>query len=229
MNEKNHIVKSERIYSLLFCLLFLSVGIISCSDSGLDPETAEVIVGDGKDTNAFPDLQKVTLEAGFVGDESKVVTEFVNFRRLTRYSVDTLSDGSVTGLRRVSLIAELKEDTSTGNVRQRLAPLRLLRVNIPYLSVGVTGVGNEIDLTEDPDKGNLMIGGIKVVLENNDMLLTDAEDRFNNWGSAQITSVNERDRKIILRINADLLNNASQSPLPPLRRLTLKMVMELPY
>ncbi|MCB0710897.1 MAG: hypothetical protein KDD67_01055 [Ignavibacteriae bacterium] len=221
--------KKNHIHRLFLCLLFLSVGIAACSDSGLDPETAEVIIGDGRDTNALPDLQKVTLEAGFVGDESKVVTEFVNFRRLTRYSVDTLSDGSVTGLRRLSLIAELKEDTSAGNVRQRLAPLRLLRVNIPYLSVGVTGVGREIDLTEDPDKNDLMVGGIKVILENNDMLLTDADDRFNNWGSAQITSVNERERKIILRITADLLNNASQAPLPPLRRLTLKMVMELPY
>ncbi len=228
MNRKNHNrrLRTGSRYALL--VLLTAAGISACSDSGVDAETAKVIIGDVKDTNALPDLQKVTLEAGFVGEESKVVTEFVNFRRLARYTVDTLDDGSVTGLRGVSMVAELADDSSTAGLRRRLSPLRLLKIHIVHLPVGLTGVGKEIDLTDDPDTAP-RVGGIKAVLESGDVLMTDEEDNTSNWGAAHIVSVNERNRKIILRVKADLLNRSGQNPTPPLRRLTLNMVMELPY
>lgn len=230
MCKNNHYrAEIQGVLRLVFLLLLGSVGLISCDNSGLDPETAEVVIGDGKDTTSLPDLQKVTLEAGFVGDELKVVTEFVNFRRLARYSVDTLDNGSVTVLRGVMLEAALGHDSSTDGVVERLEPLRYLRVFIAQLPVSVSGKGEEVDLVDDPADMKATIGGIKAELANGEVLMTDALGRMDNWGSAHVSSVNERNRTIVLRIQASLLNRPNQSPNPSLRQLKLNMVMELSY
>ena len=210
--------------TFVIALLF-GVVLISCGDSGLDPETAEVIVGDGKDTTELPDLQKVAVEAGFVGDEPKIVTDFVSFRRIVDYNVDTLDDGTVIGLKQLRMEADLSSIVSS-NGRRIFAPIQTLRIHVPYIAIDLLGNGRAIELTDDPDAQTTR-GGIKVLLENNEVLTASGE--ISNWASAIIVGVDQQERDIVLRINADLLNRQSQSPRPSLRRLILEMVMELPY
>ena len=212
---------------LLLSLPLLFGLLVGCNDSGLDPETAEVVFGEQGDMVELPDIQKVALEAGFKGDQVKVITEFVDFRRLARYRVDMLDDGSVTGLR--GLYMEATIDDNAQNNRRSLSPLRKLVLRVEHLPVTLFGTGETIDLTDDLDGNVIRVGGVKAVLDNGDILMTDAVERDVNWAEARIESVDEVKRRIVLRIKADLVNMASGSTPSRLHGLALDMLMELPY
>ena len=98
------------------------------------------------------------MEAGVVGDEPEVVTDFLSFRRIVDDKVDTLDDGTVTGLRQVQMEADLSTIVSSSG-RRIFTLIQTLKIHIPYIEVDPLGNGREIELTDDPDVVSNARGG----------------------------------------------------------------------
>ena len=214
--------------SYLGAALLLMLGLASCADSGIDPETA-VIIGEGKDTITQIDLQKAYVLAGIIGIEGNVVTDgFVTFRR--EFTIDSLRNGAVTGLRNIYLNADFGTPSNQSD-RHAFYPLHTLEVFIPYLKVDPGNLGSVMALEEyDRAKG---LSGLKAVFRHNGDsvdLHTSIGAGFNS-GYAQITEVDTAQKMTRLFVKANLVNTVP--PSAGTRRIVdemqIEIAIELPY
>lgn len=234
MNIRSTITGPRRSLRLLFVFLSLSgIVLASCNDSGVDSDTARYVLGDGNDTTTkLPDLQKAYIEAGIVGEGGNtLVSDFVNFSRVTQYTVDALPDGSVQGLRDLHLKATFG-DPNNPTLRHNFYPLRELQFRIPELNVGVQGTnaGQPVKLDDDPDNGGR--AGLKALFVHQGhaaTLVTSAGSTVGN-GYIYISSVDPTRRTISVHLEADLTNPLPRTtPNRVVDRLVVRVDLQLPY
>lgn len=236
MNHLSAIVNRRWPSVGLFPLLLAVLGVflLSCNDSGVDSDTAHYVVGDGGDSsNVLPDLQKAYIEAGIVGEEGNALaSDFVNFRRVTEYSVDTLPTGRVQGLRDLHLKA-LFGDPNDAAVRHNFYPLRELQFRLAELPAGSQGsnnLGRPVQLENDPDSRTG--AGLKALFVHDGIsvtLVTAVDDSLNR-GYAYISSVDPVKRTVGLHLEATLTNPLPYSiPNRIVDRMVVTVDLQLPY
>lgn len=213
-----------RINRSLIIATLASMFFIACTESGLDPETAEVVIGDDVDTLVGPSLAKAVVKAGIVGDGlNSVVQDFVSFRHVTKYAVDTLDDGSVLGVRGLRMMADL----GTGGIRagNPFYPITGLHLRANKLLLRVNGLGDLRDLVGDPDGSGVDQSGIKATLASGTSLWVREGD-LTSYGEARIESVNSIDRLISVSVNAKLQNPNREEGTDYVH---LEILLELPF
>lgn len=234
MNILSTITRPRRCLPFLWAFLSLSaIVLVSCNDSSVDSDTARYVVGDGNDTTShLPDLQKAYIEAGIVGEGGNtLVSDFVNFSRVTQYTVDVLPDGRIQGLRDLHLKATFGDPGNSG-MRHNFYPLHELQFRIPELSVGAQGttVGQAVKLEDDPDKGGR--AGLKALFVHQGhavTLVTSAGTTVGN-GYVYISSVDPTQRTIGVHLEADLTNPLPRTtPNRVVDRLVVRVDLQLPY
>ncbi len=222
-------MKVSLIFIVLIALSTMLVGgLVSCTDSGIDPDTA-VIIGEGKDTIKQIEFQKAYVLAGIIGIEGNIQTDgFVTFRR--EYSVDSLRNGAVTGLKDVYLKADFRNGAAP-NTRHAFYPLEELEVFVPALEVPTRGAGTVLPL--EAFDANRKTGGLKANFRhNNDAVeLSTGKDDSLSTGYAQITSIDPQQRTVSLFVAADLVNTtpASGSTRRIVDRMVIEIALEIPY
>lgn len=200
----------------------------SCTDSGVDPETAVYVGGEVKGTDTF-NLQKAYIEAGIIGESGNVmIGDFVEFGHVTQYSVDTARDGTVLGLRDLHLKTTFGDEDDP-SVRHTFYPLRELQFRIPVLEWTNTNGGTPVDLKQDPDiRGTT--GGLKALFVHNGNSVTLVTTPDNDKNHAYITGIDTRQRTIGLFVKADLTNPLSRgTPNRVVDRLVVEIALQLPY
>ena len=209
-------------FSPVLVMLCVAGGLASCTDSGIDPDTA-VIIGEGKDTVTQIEFQKAYVVAGIVGIEGNILSDgFVSFRR--EYNLDSLPDGSITGLRDVYLKADFANPDNP-DARHAFYPLQELEVFVPELNVESNMAGS-IHPLERFDN-NRQKGGLKATFRHSNQvveLLTEAGGA-RNTGYTQITGIDTVERTVGLFVTADLLNTSP--PSGATRRIVDQMVIEI--
>lgn len=226
-------ITTRRLLPAFAALIGGPLFLVSCSDSGVDSDTARYVVGEGRDTTStLPDLQKAYIEAGIVGEGGNLLaSDFVNFSRVTQYGVDTLPDGRVKGLRDVHLSASFG-DPDDASARHNFYPLRELQFRIAGLSAGGQGTNGGVpaELEDDPDQRSGT--GLKALFAHMGTAVTlvtrpgDPKSR----GYAYISGVDPAKRTIGLHVEADLTNPiAPGTPNRVVDRLVVRIDLQLPY
>lgn len=184
--------------------LLALVVLIGCADTQVDPDTAHYTLGDDTDTSTTFDLQKAFVGAGFITpDGNTEIADFVDFTHRTRYRVDSLADGMVTGINNLQLSATFGDPNAPAR-RHRFYPLSELEVVVPSLKADGPRPGPILALGNPNAAFNS--AGLRAVffadgIENS--MRTQTED-VRNFGSAYITFVDKEQRTIGLRVSATM-------------------------
>lgn len=216
-------------WTVIFPLLFLLALLIpACADSGLDPETAHLVPGGDTDTITVPTLQKGLVKLGYTGRGGNLIAQdFVTFRNVTRYGVDTNGSGEVVSLRNVTMEASFVDPVHE-NARNPFAPVTRVVIGIPMLEVSGPSGAQIADLVADP-----LIAttdpGIRIEVNLDRKLIAYHPDRIDSTrgsGSATIASVDYIERRIVLSVRADLTDpTAAAAP----QRIVFESLLELPF
>lgn len=226
-------LRSAFLVSVLALPLLASIS--GCGDAAVDPETAEYVLGEGKDTITVPDLSKTgSIMVGFTGSTTNsAIWNMVALRTPPQFSIDSLSDGTIAGVKNLYVSTEFGNPDDAAEPHA-LYPLRALTIAVPALVLDASGQGMYADLLLDPLAGPLSReGGVHATLWTDrriDMATGDILSQFGNSlqssGYARIQSLDAAQRIVQVRIDATLYN--VQSDTDP-SAMTFRLLLNLHY